>query len=1719
MATDQELKSLIVDRGLLKAALTRFHTYKTNFREDDSTSNLRLRKANFALLLNKFDAIQSRIEIIDSSPSQMDERTAFEDAYYSLLSWADDTIEEKEKIKSRNENPSVVRIATENNEFESTSVQVKLPMVHLPSFDGTLENWLPFHDSFMALIHSDPRLSNIQKYHYLKSCLTDRAAKAVECLPLSSENYQVALDVLKARYASTKLIVKTHVTAIFNLPVVAKNSVSSLRELVDAVTAHVKALTNLQLPTDQWDTLLIHIVVSKLDYATTREWEMTMKDDEVFPTFTQLIEFLNSKCKLLECMNTVKSPKREYSIVNERKTTNTKVPSTRAYLSTTNKPHCNYCKQTHYITQCKDFLKLSVESRITECKRAKLCPNCLKCNHTANHCQSLNTCKLCNRRHHTLLHITKTQQDIEDLEPQPSTSVANYCNATSTSVTMLSTAVVHLLDRKGNKVDCRALLDPGSESSFITNSMCNKLGITLRSINHTIVGITQGSSHVSKIANVSIHSKFNAFAANLDCLVLPLITASYPRISLKLSDIKIPENLKLADPEFYKAKSVDLLIGAELFWSLLNVGQVKTDAAQPYLHKTVFGWVVGGNLLAAQGLHASRCHLTIIESENLHNCIKKFWELENCANNQCNKLSREERACEEHFVNTYKRDETGRFVVKLPFKVHTKTLGSSETIALKRFQHLERRFSKNPSLKENYSKCLQEYLMLGHMERVVESSKNAFYLPHHAVIKIDSLTTKTRVVFDGSAKGENGVSLNDCLMIGPPIQNDLFSIITRFRTYKYVFSADIVKMYRQILIDADHRQFQRIFWRENSNEPIQTYQLNTVTYGTASAPFLALRCIQQLAYDHIHQYPEACKVILSDFYVDDVITGANNLGEIRKIRDQIVNILETAKFELNKWASNNSTLLPSTEGAAVIINLDKQGDTKTLGLHWNCNNDVLRYSTDHIQRQKLITKRSILSAIAQLYDPLGLVSPAVITAKLIMQKLWNLKVTWDESVPVELHTKWTQFINELPNLNELAIPRMVLSHQNPRGVELHGFCDASERAYGACIYLKSIDGNRNNATVNLLCAKSRVAPLKPITLPRLELCAALLLANLVSKVRSALNIIINRQYFWSDSSITLAWLSSPANRWKTFIANRVAEIQNFTSPADWRHISSEQNPADILSRGTAPSALLSNNLWWHGPEWLRTDSNLWPISKISFDTLHISESKITTLAVIDTYSLPVFKKYSSYTKLQRVLAYVLRFIYNSRHKTNKLSDTLTKIELDQASTIIIKHAQHQMFGTEIADLKNKRPIQKKSSLLSLNPFLDDNGVLRVGGRLKHANLKYERKFPILLPPRHHITLLLIKNEHLRLLHAGNEATLNSLRQRFWPVAGRSAVRKIIRKCIKCFRAKPIMGHQIMGDLPVYRVQQARPFLNTGVDFAGPLLIRELHGRGKRTHKAYIALFVCFATKAIHLELVSNLTSEAFLNALKRFISRRGAILNLYSDNATNFIGAKRELEHLEFLFKQNNIAPEISNELATHGITWHFIPPRSPHFGGIWEAGIKSVKGHLKRVVGESILTYEELHTLLTRIEACLNSRPLTSISTDPNDLTALTPAHFLIGDLLTAPAEPNVEHLKLNTLSRWQYIERLRQHFWKRWHNEYVHTLQQRAKWTSTGQQHQPQIGALVVIKEENASPLHWKLGRITSTHPGHDGVVRVVTLKTASGVIKRAVSRVSVLPIAQDD
>lgn len=1429
---------------------------------------------------------------------------------------------------------------------------------------------------------------------------------------------------------------------------------------------------------------------------------------------------------------------------------------------------CFLCGEPHIIYKCSIFLSKTPFERINIIKNNKACINCLANAHTILQCTSLKRCKTCNKNHHSLLHLpfnnnngnnaitfqnsNFAQSNNNNNRGQPrtnpcenvsrvplaNTTVQNsviqnaqndshlHHNLPSTSTdtvdkavymllndheVLLSTILLKIKDTFGNWHQARAILDSGAQSTFITKKLSNKLGLSKYNVAINLQGLeTMCTSARSGVCCTIMPLSDENISFDIEAIVIEKICDSMPRTSFDSSLLPLVKNLKLSDPGFNQKGEVDLLLGADIFGSILVDGKIHLGQNYPTFLNTVFGWTLMGKVPITSSNFTSKniqsLFTTSIQNE-LDISVKRFWEIEEVP--EVVSKSPEDKYCEKYFVDTTKQSVDGKYVVALPFKIAAPDFGDTKPLALRRFYSLEKRLLHDKNMHCAYSDVLREYLQLGHMERVSDSSSldsDQFYIPHHAVQKKDSTSTPLRVVFDASSHAPNKLSLNEALYAGPKLQADLLKILLNFRIFKYVFTCDIKQMFRMILVKPEHRKYQKILWRFSPEEDVCEYQLNTVTFGVASSPYLAIRTLRQLANDHT-DLPLASSALLNATYVDDIATGDQDFDEVVKLKDDLITLLKRGGFELRKWASNEPKLLSDLPESYLQTNdfsLDLENDTtlKILGLRWNPGKDNFFYSFDNVE--KICTKRNILSELARIFDPAGYLTPVVLSNKLILQHLWSLGLKWDDTPPEDVVVKWKQFKAELQIFSNFSIPRHI-DIANVQSCQVIGFSDASEKAYAAVVYFRILYEN-NSPNSFLVCAKSKVAPLKRITLPRLELCAAVLLSKLLQFTLNTFEKIIKfeKVLAFTDSKVTLSWIQSSPHRWKSFVSNRVTYIQENLAPEHWYYVPSALNPADCASRGLSPKELSAFSLWWQGPDFLKTPIEKWNFIKVQHASLPEAESEgrkvvLSTTAQENHFIDNLYQKFSSLSKIKKIIAYILRFLHNVKNKNNLLNSNLSYNELHNALLVLVKHDQNLHFQKYMSLLVNEEPLPK--NLRKLDPFLDEQNILRVGGRLRNSELEYDRKFPILLPSDSTFTELLIYEIHEKFCHAGIQTTHCLLSQNFWILGAKRVIRKIIFRCHTCWRTHPKPYQPKMGDLPKFRISQAKAFENVGIDLTGHFLITMNRLRGSRTLKAYVCLFICCTTKAVHLELLSELSSESFLAGFRRFIARRGRCSNVYTDNGTNFVGAAKYLKEI-YLHTAN-----------VEVIKWHFNPPSAPHMGGIWESNIKSMKSHLQRVIGNQILSYEEFYTVLTQVEAVLNSRPLCPISSDPNDLSALTPGHFLSLESLTSLPDPDLNSCKLNRLSRWQLLQRIHSDFWRRWHREYLHTLQQRGKWNSSDNL-TIAPGIMVIIKTDDTSPLNWPLGRVQEVVYGKDKIARVAVVKTAKGLLKRPLVKLCPLP-----
>ena len=765
------------------------------------------------------------------------------------------------------------------------------------------------------------------------------------------------------------------------------------------------------------------------------------------------------------------------------------------------------------------------------------------------------------------------------------------------------------------------------------------------------------------------------------------------------------------------------------------------------------------------------------------------------------------------------------------------------------------------------------------------------YLPHFPVVREDKETTKVRIVYDSAAR-YGGISLNDTMLPGPKLQQDVFDVLLRFRRNPVALVADLTEMFSQVIMAKQDRRYHRFLWRGlDLTKPPEVYEAMRLMFGDRASPYLAQYVVRQHAEDNKDEYPLAAAIILLQMYMDDIMTSLETDDEAVKARDQLIELLGKAGFKIRRWCSNSPNVLEDIplEDRVANVNIEESElpCMKALGVQWNAEADTFAFKLNP-PKDIEYTKRGFLKKLATLFDPLQMLAPFTIRARMAMQETWLLGLGWDDEFPAELRNKCQEWFSQLPELCGVQVPRCYRkAGTSIVHVSIHTMTDASQLAYAAVSYVRH-QYEDGKVTVRFVAAKAKVAPTKATSIPRLELMAAVLGLRLSRKVAELLQIPFENCTLWTDSEDVVCWIQGQSRRYKTFVANRVSEIHQGSNPRQWRHVPTDLNCADDATRGLHAKELTMNHRWFSGPEFLYEEEDAWPQRKHvkqenrSGDCLaEIAKPKMTFATdASQPWMDPL--RYSSWTRLTRVTAWVIRFGAKLLAKVKKVEKplgvevcteaTLTPAELDRAGKLWVKQAQMDRFPKEMQDLKSGKEVSRQSHLQALTPVVDESGMLRVGGRLNRAELPYDAAHPMVLPKKHHITRLIVADVHTRCRHAGVNHVLAQVRHRYWIIDGRQEVKSWDRECKTCERRRVKPAVQIMAPLPESRLGSTmRAFAKTCVDYAGPFTTKITR---RVSAKRYLCLFTCSATRAVHLEMAYSQSTTDFLNAFSRMVATR-----------------------------------------------------------------------------------------------------------------------------------------------------------------------------------------------------------------------------------------------------
>lgn len=1600
----------------------------------------------------------------------------------------------------------------------------------LPIFSGHYEEWPNFIAQYKVTTNIC-KFSDAENLIRLQKCLKGEAKETVQALLISPLNIQKIITTLSNRFGRSEYIIETLLEKVRTFQTFKDDNFDQIISFANNIQNIVATIETLGNNGYLNNSSLRNELMSKLPVQLKMKWAEHIQ----FVEDPNLVDFSNWLQNISTYISRIYVPKNN----EKQKQSENKNKKIETVLNTNNE------KAKHEkidLEQCQDFKKLDVDARWKYVTENNLCFSCLKPGHITFRCRKKKKCNVngCKRIHHTFLHkensnvIQETAMTTLTMKEAEETIMKQECDNQKIHLRIIP---VKLFGPLG-EINTYALLDEGSTVSLINEEISIKLGLTgpIEKLNlrwtNDMLNTIENSQKVS-VEICGTYSGAKMFKLNnartIKNLSLPIQTIDVQKVNEKWPYLK-----NVSFESMTNAKPM-VLIGQDNILLTVPRQVIHGKWNEPVATKTWLGWLVHGRFEKPlnQGYVLHLNHLDY--DEILHKLVKDsfaddYYGVENSFSKKI--LNREEKDAIKIMEETTSRinNDRTRFETGLLWKDKNSILPESKTMALKRLYSVEKKLAKE-NLSEKYDKIISEYqeknfcIKLSSEEAKLENSKT-WYLPHFPVINPNK-PGKVRMVFDAAAKSF-GKCLNDFLSTGPDLLKPLPGIIWKFRQRQIAIIGDIKEMFPQVKIRLQDQSSQRFLWRsmETNREP-DTYQMTSMIFGASCSPASAQYVKNRNAEEFREEYPEAFKAITQRHYMDDYLDSVKSEEEAIKRINEVQEIHSRGGFLICNWLSSSDAVLQHipeklrAKNKCLQLNANNENlIERVLGLLWNAKFDCFTFSTDFNKIDKTIvsgiirpTKRQVLKLVMSIYDPLGFLSHFIVKARILLQEIWKSEIGWDDELTDTINIKWLKWITELTKINTVKIPRCYTTNLDETiSIELHTFCDASEKAMAAVSYFRFEYSNR--IEVSFITSKIRVAPLKNLTIPRLELKAAVLASRLVKTIKEEHEFKIDKTTLWSDSKTVLCWIRSETCKFKQYVANRIGEIEENTNNQDWNWISTKLNVSDDATRDNQSSDFDQSSRWFAGPQFLKQDKLEWPKEKVSFDNINEDELEINHHVGIiinkNQCKLPIIaSKFSCWMRLIRTTAWTIRFMNNVMTRIPKItSEELIISEIEYAEQMWWKEVQKECFNIELNCLKNNIAVPTSSKIFNLSPMLDDNGIIRINGRLsKSPHLNEYTKWPVILDPKHPYTVLLLNWHHLKANHHGQERVVNELKQKYFILQTRAAVRKTWTNCQLCKNRSAVPHAPIMAPLPSSRVTRTiRPFYRVGIDYFGPLTVKI----GRRNEKRYGVLFVCMVTRAVHLEIAASLSTDSTILAIRRFIGRRGYPLEMFSDNGTNLRGADNELKKSLMELDQK----KITRYLTDKAIKWNFIPPASPHMGGSWERLVKSVKIAINAIFNERSVTEEVLQTVFIEAESIVNSRPLTHVSLDPHELEALTPNHFLIGSSSGENTRLGIFHdSDLVSRKHWRIAQKLSDQFWSRWMKEYLPTLTRRSKWYNI--QKPIQVGDIVLIADPKEFRNNWPMGRVTAIYPGKDGIIRVVKIRTSSGEICRSVANVAILDV----
>jgi len=1632
--------------------------------------------------------------------------------------------------------------------------RINLQSMNSLTFSGDPIDYHVFYHNFMNTVDCCSLPDSVKLSRLIES-LKGKAHRVIAPCALGDPDtsYKRALTLLRKRFGDKYVIAEACVHKVIDGPTVKSYDAASIQEFADDLRECVDTLTAMgKLSEVDSRTRLIQLV-ERLPLYLQNSWRKKAVDArtkyDAYPNIEEFSTFIEETASYAtDPAFGYKKPARAESSKHDSKPASAAnfrshqkkrgfdaQPQSAVSLAVNSQQQhspvqpqakqrdgCTYCGKPHSTVKCYDLIKMEPVERVEAMREKRACFNCCRGDHVIKDCRNTVPCGVdgCIRLHASILHSGFRKKEPRDHQkPRDATQnfnvlVNNTQNSARTRARYALPIVRVFVTAHGSRerILTYALLDPGSTGTFCAPSLLRALRLKGNTTTLPVSTLNQGCETAVEQASMTVCRPGHDAVT----FTLPTVNGieTFPelaRCNVTPADVRHYEHLRTLEIPDPCDVSVTLLIGQDNAHTFLPSETRVGKQDEPYAVRTPLGWAVNGPLSVRDD--ETPCnYVGMIEAATLTQQVERFWAIDSAGNTDreyCHSIN------DQRVIGLWDRTSVlvdGHFQIDVPFKNPNPCLPDNKHMANKRLTHLLSKLERDSKMKSLYQAGMAELIENGKAELVTDSGTpgRTWYIPHHAVVSA-SKPGKIRIVFDCAAQC-GGVSINTEVHQGPDLTNKLIGVLLRYREKPIALMADVKAMFHQVYVTPEHRDALRFLWLD-AHDNVTAYRLRVHLFGGIWSPAAANYALQRAALENEDNHsPAAVDAVMNYFYVDDMCSGAVTPSETIQLYHDTKALTATRGFELTKWVSSSKEVLaaiPQDDRAPNLALIDLTSDDlpggTSLGLCFDPQRDCFVINVKN--KEPIYTRRGLLSILSSLYDPLGFIAPFILIAKLLLQEEIRQGKQWDERLEPETRLQLDEWLSHWDMLRETRIPRYLHTHGNQ--VQLHHFADASSKGYGTASYVR-VDKGEAPAECFFLFGKSRQAPIKTQSIVRLELMAAVTAVNVDIMLRREMRFQPVSTHYWSDSFTCLGYIHNDDKRYHTFTANRVSQIRAHTEKDQWRHVPGVINAADKASRGSID---LEEN-WLHAPTFLSQPESEWP-AEYSADQFTVDASDkevkcLTTVAGLDSDNCVIDKlcrDVESYTEIITRLAWLLKAaaVFRSKERATKKG---LSIELMKSSeTRLLCAIQEAIFTEELAELRAGRTVQKGSRLAQLEPTINSDGLLRATSRLDDCSLPDDVKHPIILPASHPGVVAYLRHVHKNeASHGGLQYMLNLLRRRFWIIGARRAINDMTSKCVTCQRLRHHAAEQRMAQLPEDRVTSGgKPFDTTGVDCFGPYLVR----RGKVTEKRYGCVFTCVAVRAVHLESLYSLDTSSFIDALRRFIARRGVPSLIRSDGGTNFTAASKELNAAA---KRWNSDPTLQTWLIQNKLEWRWNTPAASHHGGVWERMIRTIRKALDVTLSSAVPYDEGFATLLCEAEAIVNNRPLTPVSPDVDDRPALTPADLLV--MRSTATLPPITTTASCT-RRWGIIQALADDFWVRWTDEYLPLLRKRQKWLL--EQRNLAVGDVVLMLDEPTARNRWPLGRIVETFPSADGLVRSVRVRVRGTLLCRPITKLSVLEMTE--